>query len=63
MTTGAGAADTVGSGTIFVTSFACEKFIGATSPGATITRVPIFVQVHSRAANSFGRRMQPCEAA
>jgi hypothetical protein len=61
--TGAGAAETFDGGTIFATSLVCVKFAGDTSPGATITRVPIRVHVQSRAANSFGRRMQPCEAA
>ena len=58
-----GAAEIVCGGVIRAISFECVMSAGEMSPGATITRVPIRVQVHSRVANSFGRRMQPCEAA
>src|SRR5436190_23364318 len=36
--------------------------IGRISPDAMITRVPRLVRCHSRVANSFFRRIQPCEA-
>jgi hypothetical protein len=40
----------------------CWKSTGATSLRLTITRAPSLVVGHSRAANSRGSRMQPCEA-
>ena len=40
----------------------CAKSTGASSGRAMITRTPSLVVGHSRAANSVGRRMQPCEA-
>ena len=40
------------------------EFSGATPSlrGVTITRTPILVMLHSRVANSCGRRMQPWDA-
>ncbi len=40
----------------------CAKSTGATSLRVTITRAPSLVVGQSRAANSRGKRMQPCEA-